>query len=108
MIKPQIAAAIACLSILTGCASEPTFQNQASMDDVYDAVHATAQRETVSLLRQGLRARPELGSSEPYYPIRQPDVVAPVWIVPYADKKTGVKHGGSWNYIVVEEAQWAE
>ncbi|MEN1620322.1 hypothetical protein AAIG99_32410 [Pseudomonas aeruginosa] len=28
--------------------------------------------------------------------------------MPYADKKTGVKHGGSWNYIVVEEAQWAE
>lgn len=94
--------------VLTGCSSEPTFQNQAGMDEIYDAVHATAQRETVSLLREGLRARPELGSSEPYFPIRQPDVVAPVWVVPYADKKTGVKHGGGWNYIVIEEAQWAD
>jgi len=106
MKKPFIA--LAFLSLLAGCSSEPTFHNQASMDDIYDQVHATAQRETVSLLRQGLRARPELGSSEPYYPIRQPDVVAPVWVVPYADKNTGVKHGGDWDYIVVEEAQWAD
>lgn len=100
--------AIAFLTVLSGCSSEPIFKNQASMNEIYDQVHATAQRETVSLLRQGLRARPELGSSEPYYPIRQPDVVAPVWLVPYADKKTGIKHGGSWDYIVVEEAQWAD
>ena len=64
MKKPFIA--LAFLSLLAGCSSEPTFHNQASMDDIYDQVHATAQRETVSLLRQGLRARPELGSSEPY------------------------------------------
>lgn len=95
MINPQIAAALVCLTLLSGCASEPKFQNQASMDDVYDAVHATAQRETVSLLRQGLRARPELGSSEPYYPIRLPDVVAPVWIVPYADKKPASNMAGA-------------
>ena len=106
MKKPIFA--LAFITILSGCASEPTFQNQASMDEVYDSVHATAQRETVSLLRQGLRARPELGSSEPDYPIRQPDVVAPVWNVPYANKKTGIKHGGNWDYIVIEEAQWAE
>lgn len=106
MKRPLIAMTF--LSVLAGCSSEPTFRNQASMDDIYDAVHQTAQRETVSLLREGLRARPELGSSDPYYPIRQPDVVAPVWVVPYADKKTGVKHGGSWDYIVIEEAQWAD
>lgn len=100
--------ALTFLSVLAGCSSEPTFRNQASMDDIYDTVHQTAQHETVSLLRQGLRARPELGSTDPYYPIRQPDVVAPVWIVPYADKKTGIKHGGSWDYIVIEEAQWAD
>lgn len=100
--------AIAATALLTGCASEPTFHNQASMDEIYDTVHATAKRETVSLLREGLRARPELGSSDPYFPIRQPDVVAPVWVVPYADKQTGIKHGGRWDYIVVEEAQWSE
>jgi len=99
---------MAALFLIAGCASEPTFRNQASMDQIYDTVHATAQRETVSLLREGLRARPELGSSEPYYPIRMPDVVAPVWVVPFADKKTGIKHGGRWDYIVVEEAQWAD
>lgn len=93
---------------LTGCASEPTFRNNAGMDEIYDAVHGNASRDTVALLREGLRARPELGSNEPYYPIRQPDVVAPVWVVPYADKKTGIKHGGRWDYIVVEEAQWAD
>lgn len=106
MKKPLTA--LAFLTLLSGCSSEPIFRNQASMDEIYDQVHATAQRETVSLLRQGLRSRPELGSSEPYYPIRQADVVAPVWVVPYADKKTGIKHGGSWDYIVVEEAQWAD
>ncbi len=94
--------------LMTGCASKSPFQNQASMDDVYEAVHGSAQRDTVALLREGLRARPELGSSEPYYPIRMPDVVAPVWNVPYADPKTGIKKGGSWDYIVVEEAQWAD
>lgn len=99
---------IAAAVLLTGCSSEPTFQNQASMDDIYSSVNGNAQRETVSLLREGLRARPELGSSEPYYPIRHPDVVAPVWVVPYSDKSTGAKHGGRWDYIVVEEAQWAD
>jgi outer membrane murein-binding lipoprotein Lpp len=103
-----IAAAAITALLLTGCSSEPLFQNQASMDEIYNTVNGNAQRETVSLLREGLRARPELGSSEPYYPIRQPDVVAPVWIVPYGDKKTGIKHGGRWDYIVIEEAQWSE
>ena len=28
-------------------------------------------------------------------------------VVPYADPKTGVKHGGRWDYIIVEEADWA-
>ncbi|MPQ69401.1 lipoprotein [Pseudomonas sp. MWU12-2323] len=106
MKKPIFA--LAFLTLLSGCSSEPTFKNQASMDDIYNAVNGTAQRETVGLLREGLRARPELGSSEPYYPIRQADVVAPVWSVPYADKKTGIKHGGNWDYIVIEDAQWAD
>ena len=39
-----------------------------NMDEIYEAVHVSGQRDTVSLLRQGLRARPELGSSQPYYP----------------------------------------
>lgn len=108
MNKRLLALAAVCVSAVSGCASEPTFQNQASMDEIYNTVHATAQRETVSLLREGLRARPELGSSEPYYPIRTADVVAPVFIVPYADPKTGIKHGGSWDYIIVEDAQWAD
>ena len=99
--------ALALLALLTGCAQEEPFRNAASIDQIYNAVHGTASRETVSLLREGLRARPELGSNEPYYPIRHPDVVAPVWVVPYADKKTGIKHGGRWDYIVIEEADWA-
>lgn len=94
--------------LLSGCANEEPFRNSASIDDIYSTVHGNASRETVSLLREGLRARPELGSNEPYYPIRNPDVVAPVWIVPYADGKTGIKHGGRWDYIVIEEAQWAD
>lgn len=94
--------------LLTACASQSPFQNQASMDEVYNAVHGSAQRDTVALLREGLRARPELGSSEPYFPIRMPDVVAPVWNVPYADKATGIKRGGHWDYIIIEEAQWAD
>lgn len=94
--------------LLSGCMSDPApFKNSASMDQIYDTVNTNGGQDTVRLLREGLRARPELGSSEPYYPIRNPDVVAPVWIVPYADRKTGVKHGGSWDYIVVEEADWA-
>lgn len=106
MIK-QIALVITALA-LTGCASEESpFRNSASMDQVYGAVNSTGSQDAVRLLREGLRARPELGSTEPYYPIRQPDVVAPVWVVPYADKKTGVKHGGRWDYVIIEEADWA-
>ena len=94
--------------LLSGCAHEEPFRNSASIDQIYEAVHQTGARDTVSTLREGLRARPELGASEPYYPIRNPDVVAPIWVVPYADKRTGVKHGGRWDYIVVEEAAWAD
>lgn len=99
---------IAAALLLSGCMSDPApFKNSASMDQIYDTVNTSGGQDTVRLLREGLRARPELGSSEPYYPIRNPDVVAPVWIVPYSDKRTGVKHGGRWDYIVVEEAEWA-
>ncbi len=101
--------ALVSAALLSGCATDKgVFSKQASMDEIYNSVHGSAQRETVSLLREGLRARPELGSTEPYYPIRMPDVVAPVWVVPYADRKTGIKHGGRWDYIVVEESQWAD
>jgi hypothetical protein len=94
--------------LLAGCISDSApFKNSATMDDIYGTVNASGGQDTVRLLREGLRARTELGSSEPYYPIRNPDVVAPVWIIPYGDKKTGVKHGGRWDYIVVEEAEWA-
>lgn len=93
---------------LTGCAGdEAPFRNAATMDQIYDTVNSTGGQDTVRLLREGLRARPELGSSDPYYPIRHPDVVAPVWVVPYADKNTGVKHGGRWDYVIMEEADWA-
>jgi len=95
-------------ALLTGCAQDEPFRNSASIDQIYEAVHQSGARDTVSVLREGLRARPELGSSEPYYPIRNPDVVAPIWVAPYADKRTGVKHGGRWDYIVVEEAGWAD
>jgi hypothetical protein len=99
---------IAVALLLSGCISDPApFRNSASMDQIYDTVNTSGGQDTVRLLREGLRARPELGSSEPYYPIRNPDVVAPIWIIPYADKRTGVKHGGRWDYIVVEEAEWA-
>ncbi|WP_439126286.1 MAG: TraV family lipoprotein (plasmid) [Pseudomonas rhizophila] len=93
---------------LTGCTTdEEPFRNSASMDQIYDTVNSSGGADTVRLLREGLRARPELGSSDPYYPIRNPDVVAPVWVVPYADKRTGVKHGGRWDYVIMEEAGWA-
>ena len=93
---------------LTGCATdEEPFRNSATTDQIYDTVNSSGGADTVRLLREGLRARPELGSSDPYYPIRNPDVVAPVWVVPYADKRTGVKHGGRWDYVIMEEAGWA-
>lgn len=96
------------LGLLSGCASnDEPFRNKPNMNQIYEAVNPGGAQDTVRLLREGLRARPELGSSEPYYPIRNPDVVAPVWVIPYADRKTGVKHGGRWDYIIVEEADWA-
>ena len=96
------------LAVLTGCSSNEPFRDRPDMDEIYEAINPGGAQDTVRLLRECLRARPELGSTEPYYPIRNPDVVAPVWIVPYADKRTGVKHGGRWDYIVVEEADWAD
>lgn len=93
---------------LTGCTSdEEPFRRGATMDQIYETVNSSGGQDTVRLLREGLRARPELGASDPYYPIRNPDVVAPVWVVPYADKNTGVKHGGRWDYVIMEEADWA-
>ncbi|WP_409286790.1 TraV family lipoprotein [Pseudomonas guariconensis] len=101
--------ALTCFALaLAGCASEEApFRNSATMDQIYETVNSSGGQDAVRLLREGLRARPELGASDPYYPIRNPDVVAPVWVVPYADRKTGSKHGGRWDYIIVEEADWA-
>lgn len=94
-------------ALIGGCAQKDYLRDAPDMDAIYDAVNNSGQRDTVDVLRQGLMARPELGGTEAYYPIRYADVIAPVWNAPFTNPATGVRHGGRWDYIVIQESEWA-
>lgn len=96
------------VAVLNGCSSHKEIDRQYNMDQIYNNVNHQGKRDTVSLLRQSLKVNYHLGQNDPYYPIRSPEVIVPVWNTSREHKGTGSKIGGHWEYLVVEEAQWAE
>lgn len=97
-----------CFLFLSACSSNQTSDNLYSVDRVYDQVHQTAQKDTVELLRRGLSLNHDLGQRDPFVPIRQPELVVPVYVVPYTKKPSNERVGGHWKYLVIEEATWAD
>ncbi len=96
------------LVFLSGCSTNKQVERRYKMDEIYNEVNHQGKSDTVALLRQGLTMNYHLGQADPYYPIRSPEVIVPVWNTSREHKGTGSKIGGHWEYLVVEEAQWAE
>ncbi|MEE8058126.1 MAG: conjugal transfer protein [Pseudomonadales bacterium] len=93
--------------LLSGCSSTPVDNKGPSLSSVYDSFYQKGRKDTVQTLRAGLRMDFTNGVRDPYIPIRNPDVIAPVWVVPYESPYSDVKHEGHWKWIVTEEATWS-
>lgn len=88
---------------MAGCASDRAFR---PMEDVYDEVHRQGQRDTVAVLRESLRERLVYGASDPYVPLRVPEEIAPIWIPPHVDPRTGRRVDGHWEHTVIRRSEW--
>jgi len=106
--KARLSLAISALAIaLAGCSAH-RIQPGESMDAIYERGNTVGQQDAVRLLRRGLAHRANSGSIDPVYPMRKPEVVAPVWRPDQTNPKTGRREGGQWQYIVIEESAWAD
>lgn len=101
-----ILATLGALALMTGCATNSPTLVGPSVEDVYNGVTQQGARDTVRLVREGLRSQAAAGTSDPVIPIRQPETVMPIWIPPYVDKVTGRRIAGHWQYAVIEDSQW--
>jgi hypothetical protein len=93
---------------LSACSTSARHTPNYSIDDVYNEVNQQGKEDTVSLLRNGLTTRYTLGQNDPYYPIRTPEVIVPIWNRPKEHLGTGARISGHWEHLVVEESTWAE
>lgn len=93
--------------VLASCSiGVPRPTDNASINEVYDAVHRSGARETAQLLNQGMRSRGLFGATDPYYPLRTPDEVVPVWKRPRPDSETGRRADPHWEYTVIRRSGW--
>jgi hypothetical protein len=72
---------------------------------IYDEAYRDGGRETVSVLRVGLRSRQVFGVTDPYTPLRVPDEIVPVWVPDHIDK-SGRRISGHWQHTVIRRSQW--
>lgn len=106
--KASLPIIVAMVSLtLAGCSAQ-RIQPGPSMDEIYESGTTQGQRDAVRLLRQGLAHNASTGSIDPVYPLRKPEVVAPVWRPAQTNPNTGRREGGQWQYIVIEESAWAD
>lgn len=95
--------------LLGGCAvmnERPEPKN--TIRDQYNNGYQEGSRNTVRLLRDALRARRSYGHTDPYTPMREPDVVMPIWVVPHRDERTDGRRrvSGHWEHAVVRHSDW--
>ena len=104
------ALALACVGVAAaGCASGPRTappEWRGAADRIYREVHGDAEKEAIDDLRFGLRERRVYGDSDPYYPLRRPDEVVPIWKAPRVDPRTGRRIGGHWEWTVLRRSKW--
>jgi hypothetical protein len=93
---------------ITACSTSQRHTTDYSIDDVYNEVNQRGREDAVSLLRSGLTTRYTLGQADPYYPIRTPEVIVPVWNRPREHQGTGARISGHWEHLVVDEPEWVE
>lgn len=94
-------------SALAGCSSAPTPRPVGpSIDSIYSAVNQSGSRDAVDILRTGMRTQQLYGQSDPYTPLRQPEIVIPIWVPAYVDPNTGNRVDGHWEHAVIQESDW--
>ena len=99
-------AALCAAALMAGCASKPI--SSAPLEQVYGDIHRAGARDVVDLLRDGMGNRQMYGMTDPYYPVRVPEEVMPVWVPTFIDPRTGRQIAGHWEYSVIRAARWAD
>jgi hypothetical protein len=99
-------AALAAVSLLAACASKPV--PGVALEAAYGDIHRSGARDMVDLLRDGMAHKQIYGMTDPYYPVRVPEEIMPVWVPTYIDPRTGRQIAGHWEYSVIRAARWAD
>jgi len=99
---------ILAMALVAGCASEPERVHSKPMSQVYDDIHRQGARDMVDLLRDGMANRQVLGMTDPYYPVRLPEEVIPIWVRDTTDPVTGRRKQGHVEWVVIRPSTWAE
>ena len=97
------------LTFLVGCStfSDSDVVPDRNMDKIYEKVSRTGKRDTVNVLREGLRMNYKGGQQDPFIPIRNPALVVPVWLPTQTHPKSGERISGHWKWLEVEEESWS-
>ena len=106
MYKSTTALLVALAATLGGCSSNPPAPVGPPIEAIYDKVNRAGSQDAVDLLRQGMRTQQVYGQSDPYVPIRQPEIVIPIWVPAYVDPNTGNRVDGHWEHAVIQNSQW--
>lgn len=97
-----IAGAVLALAGCTGARKPP----DRLIDEIYDDVHRAGAQDAVDALRAGMGERQAYGIADPYIPLRTPDEIVPIWVVPHVDPRTGRRVSGHWEHTVIRRGEW--
>lgn len=97
--------AVGAAASLAGCASRPPSPYSPPPEDVYGSIYREGGRDTVELLRDGLRTNNVYGVTDPYIPMRTPEQVVPIWVPARVDNY-GRRIEGHWEHTVIEKSKW--
>lgn len=91
---------------LAGCGSAPPRPVGPSMSSIYSNITEQGSRDAVDLLREGMRQKQTYGTTDPYIPLRTPEIVIPIWVPPHVDPVTGDRIDGHWEHAVIQNSHW--
>ncbi len=95
------------LTACAGTASRDELPKGASPEDIYDESYREGARNTIELLREGLKERRVYGVTDPYLPLRRPDEIVPIWVVDDIDPRTGRRIAGHWEHSILRKGGWS-